>query len=44
MIASFFANVPIRIHNVVGMPLMEASGKKKVLLKFIEKVESALKN
>jgi len=38
MIASFFARVPIRIHNIVGMPLMEAKGKKKVLLRFIEKV------
>ena len=38
MIASFFVRVPIRIHNVVGMPLMEAKGKKKTLLKFIEKL------
>jgi glycosyltransferase involved in cell wall biosynthesis len=37
MMASFFAFVPIRIHNIVGMPLMEAQGKKKQLLKFIEK-------
>ena len=38
MIASFFARVPIRIHNIVGMPLMEASGKKRALLTFIEKL------
>ncbi|MGH2278558.1 glycosyltransferase family 4 protein [Aliarcobacter sp. ERUVET-7] len=38
MIASFFARVPVRIHNIVGMPLMEAVGKKKLLLKFIEKL------
>ena len=38
MIASCFAGVPIRIHNIVGMPLMEATGKKKKLLKFIEKL------
>jgi len=38
MIASFFARVPVRIHNVVGMPLMEAEGKKKILLKYIEKL------
>ncbi|PHS56047.1 MAG: glycosyltransferase family 1 protein [Sulfurimonas sp.] len=38
MIASFFARVPVRVHNIVGMPLMEAKGKKKYLLKFIEKL------
>lgn len=38
MIASFFARVSTRIHNVVGMPLMEATGKKAILLKFIEKL------
>ena len=37
MIASFFARVPKRAHNIVGMPLMEASGNKKRLLKFIER-------
>ena len=38
MMASFFARVPTRVHNIVGMPLMEASGKKKFLLKYIEKL------
>jgi len=38
MIASYFAGVPVRIHNIVGMPLMEAKGFKKILLKFIEKL------
>jgi len=38
MIAAYFARVPVRIHNIVGMPLMEAMGKKKQLLKFIEKL------
>ena len=38
MMAAYFANVPVRIHNIVGMPLMEAKGKKKFLLKFIEKL------
>jgi len=38
MIASFFARVPKRAHNIVGMPLMEASGNKKRLLKIIEKI------
>ena len=32
MIASFLSRVPVRIHNVVGMPLMEARGKKFFLL------------
>lgn len=37
MIAAFFARVPTRIHNVVGMPLMEAKGKRKTILKWTEK-------
>ncbi len=42
MIASFITRVPIRVHNVVGMPLMEATGAKLKLLKFIEKLTYAL--
>ena len=38
MMASFLSRVPVRIHNVVGMPLMEATGKKFRLLKFIERL------
>lgn len=38
MMAAFLARVPVRIHNVVGMPLMEAKGAKKALLTFIEKL------
>lgn len=38
MIGSYFARVPVRIHNIVGLPLMEATGKKKYLLKFVEKL------
>ena len=38
MMASFLSRVPVRIHNVVGMPLMEATGKKFILLKFIERL------
>lgn len=37
MMAAFFARVPARIHNIVGMPLMETTGKKRLLLKFIER-------
>jgi glycosyltransferase involved in cell wall biosynthesis len=36
--AAFLARVPTRIHNVVGMPLMESHGAKKLLLQFIEKL------
>ena len=42
MIASFITRVPIRVHNIVGMPLMEATGAKLKLLKFIEKLTYAL--
>ncbi len=38
MVASFFARVPKRVHNIVGMPLMETSGKKRILLEFIERL------
>ena len=38
MIASFLARVPRRVHNIVGMPLIEATGNKKRLLKFIERI------
>lgn len=38
MMASFLSRVPVRIHNVVGLPLMEVSGKKFILLKFIERL------
>ena len=38
MIATFLSRVPVRIHNIVGMPLMEATGKKFILLKFIERL------
>ena len=38
MAASFLARVPVRIHNIVGLPLMEANGVKFILLKFIERL------
>jgi len=38
MAASFLARVPVRIHNIVGLPMMEASGVKLILLKFIERL------
>jgi len=38
MMGAFFARIPIRIHNIVGMPLMEARGNKARLLKFVERL------
>lgn len=38
MLAGFFARVPIRIHDLVGMPLMEETGIKKWILIKIEKI------
>ena len=37
MLASFFARVPIRLHTVAGLPLMEAIGFKRIILNFVEK-------
>jgi glycosyltransferase involved in cell wall biosynthesis len=38
MLASFLARVPIRLHTVAGLPLMEATGFKRVILNFVEKL------
>jgi glycosyltransferase involved in cell wall biosynthesis len=38
MMASYFAGVKVRVHNIVGMPLMEAKGIKREILKLIEKI------
>jgi glycosyltransferase involved in cell wall biosynthesis len=38
MIAAFFARVPIRMHDVVGLPLMEKTGWKHKLLYHVEKL------
>jgi glycosyltransferase involved in cell wall biosynthesis len=38
MIAAYLAKVPIRLHTVAGLPLMEASGLKRKLLNFVEKL------
>jgi glycosyltransferase involved in cell wall biosynthesis len=37
MFAAFFARVPHRLHTIAGMPLMEATGTKRVLLDMVEK-------
>jgi glycosyltransferase involved in cell wall biosynthesis len=41
MLASKLAKVPIRLHTVAGLPLMEAKGIKRKLLNFVEKVTYA---
>jgi glycosyltransferase involved in cell wall biosynthesis len=38
MLGAKFAGVPIRLHTVAGMPLMEASGIKRSVLNFVEKL------
>src|SRR5690554_2419416 len=37
MLASYLAKVPVRLHTVAGLPLMEAKGKKRKLLNLVEK-------
>ncbi|WP_188405040.1 glycosyltransferase family 4 protein [Psychroflexus salis] len=41
MLAANLANVPIRLHTVAGMPLMEAEGGKRKLLDAVEKLTYA---
>lgn len=38
MLAARFARVPHRLHTVAGLPLLEASGMKRKLLDFVEKI------
>ncbi len=38
MMAAKFAGVPIRMHTVAGMPLMEAKGLKRMILNQVEKI------
>ena len=33
MVASWWCRVPVRLHTVAGLPLMEASGFRRVVLK-----------
>lgn len=37
MTAAYFARVPIRLHTVAGLPLMEASGMKRFILNSVER-------
>lgn len=41
MLASKMANVPIRLHTVAGLPLMEVKGVKRIILNFVEKLTYA---
>lgn len=38
MLAAKFAGVPIRLHTVAGLPLMEAKGLKRIVLNIVEKL------
>ena len=38
MIAAMLAGVPIRMHTVAGLPLLETSGMKRSLLNIVEKI------
>ena len=38
MLASYLAKVPNRLHTVAGLPLLEATGVKRKVLNFIEKI------
>jgi glycosyltransferase involved in cell wall biosynthesis len=38
MLAAKFAGVPNRLHTVAGLPLMEATGNKRKLLDFVERL------
>jgi len=41
MLAARIAGVPIRLHTVAGLPLMEATGVKRKVLDFVEKLTYA---
>lgn len=38
MIAAKLAGVPYRLHTIAGLPLVESTGSKRVLLNFVEKL------
>jgi len=38
MLAGYIARVPIRMHTIAGLPLMEAKGFKRIVLNFIERL------
>lgn len=42
MLAAFLARVPHRVYGVIGMPLMEATGPKRALLLWLERLTYAM--
>jgi glycosyltransferase involved in cell wall biosynthesis len=44
MFAAWLINVPVRLHTVAGLPLMEAAGIKKWILIFTERITYACAN
>lgn len=38
MIAAYFSKVPVRMHTVAGLPLLEATGFKRLILNVVEKI------
>lgn len=41
MIAAWMARVPLRLHTVAGLPLLETSGVKRLVLDIVEKITYA---
>lgn len=41
MMAAYFAGVPVRMHTVAGLPLLEAVGFRRKILNFVEKLTYA---
>lgn len=41
MMAAYFAGVPVRMHTVAGLPLLEATGIKRIILNIVEKITYA---
>ena len=41
MLAAWLARVPVRLHTVAGLPLVEVAGAKRVLLNLVEKLTYA---
>lgn len=41
MLAAWLCRVPVRMHTVAGLPLMEATGPKRTILEIVEKVTYA---
>jgi hypothetical protein len=41
MLAAKLHGVPNRLHTIAGLPLLEATGNKRKLLNFVEKITYA---